>query len=74
MLTTIDNPYDPWTEYDKWLQFDHEKGYYTQELLARAAQVDLDESDEITEKIINLAMIELVENDLRQILMIKNKN
>jgi len=27
MLTTFDNPYDPFTQFDKWLLFDMEKGY-----------------------------------------------
>ena len=35
MLTTIDNPYDPFTEYDRWLEFDEEKGYFTNSYLQR---------------------------------------
>lgn len=35
MLSTIDNPYSPLTDYDKWLAFDEAQGYYTPALLAR---------------------------------------
>ena len=42
MLTTIDNPYDPYTEYDQWLDWDHEHGYFTQEYMGRLANVPMD--------------------------------
>ena len=45
MLTTIDNPFDPFTEFDKWNQFDIEKGYYSCSLLARIART----SDALTD-------------------------
>lgn len=35
MLTTIDNPYDPFTQFDDWKAFDELNGYYTCEYLAR---------------------------------------
>ena len=46
MLSTVDNPYDPFTEYDKWYVFDTAKGYDTCGLLARLAQT----SSEFTEE------------------------
>lgn len=46
MLTTIDNPFDPFEQFDKWFQFDIEKRYYTCSRLARIAKL----SDEMTEK------------------------
>lgn len=45
-LTTIDNPYDPFDEFDKWFLFDVEKGYNTCSYLARIAKV----ADQFTEK------------------------
>ena len=35
MLTTIDNPWDPFTHYDEWYAFDMAAGYHTPALLAR---------------------------------------
>jgi len=37
MLTTVDNPYDPWTQWDEWFQWDARAGYHTPGLLARVA-------------------------------------
>ena len=34
MLTTYDNPYNPYKDYDAWWQWDKENGYNTPELLA----------------------------------------
>ena len=35
MLTTIDNPWDPFTHYDEWYAFDMAAGYHTPALLSR---------------------------------------
>jgi hypothetical protein len=45
MLTTTDNPYDPFNEYDKWSGYDASQGYYTCSYLARVART----SDELSE-------------------------
>ena len=34
-LTTYDNPFDPFTQFDSWFAFDTEKGYYTCSRIAR---------------------------------------
>ena len=49
MLSTIDNPYDPFEQFDSWLLFDKEKGHNSCEILARTAKF----SDDMTEKEIN---------------------
>lgn len=59
MLTTIDNPFNPFTDYDEWLSFDREKGYYTNELLARVSNASDELSDEDNESIIREAMEEI---------------
>ena len=35
MLTTNDNPFNPFDDYDEWRRFDEEKGYYSSSRLAR---------------------------------------
>ena len=49
MLSTIDNPYDPFEQFSSWLLFDKEKGYNSCEILARTVKL----SDDMTEKEIN---------------------
>ena len=46
MLTTFDNPYDPFEQFALWDLFDHEKGYNSKERLARIVRL----SDEMTQK------------------------
>jgi len=46
MLTTLDNPFNPFTEFDQWYSFDVSKGYYTCSYLARIVLDD----DELTEQ------------------------
>lgn len=38
MLTTIDNPFDPFDQFDEWYNFDETKGYCTCGLIARIAK------------------------------------
>lgn len=47
-LTTVDNPYDPFTQFDEWYAWDQQAGYHTLGLLARLAHTshDLAEADQ----------------------------
>lgn len=38
MLSTIDNPFNPLTEWDQWYAWDAAVGYHTPEFLARVAK------------------------------------
>lgn len=42
MLTTIDNPYDPFTQWDLWYAFDEQSGYHTCSYLARVVHSSYD--------------------------------
>jgi hypothetical protein len=48
MLTTIDNPWNPFTHFDQWYQFDESSGYFTTEYLARLTLTshELSEADQ----------------------------
>lgn len=63
MLTTVDNPYNPHHKYNKWLQWDHDHGYYTQEYLGRLINLAADIDEHESSDLIELAMREIVEVD-----------
>ena len=48
MLTTVDNPFNPFEQFDEWKTFDEQKGYFTCEYLGRIARTshELSEADE----------------------------
>ena len=64
MLTTTDNPFDPFTQFDKWFAWDETHGYHTCAYLARVAKTssNLSESDSVKE--INSAIDEIVKMNL----------
>lgn len=45
-ITTFDNPYDYFTQFDEWYEYDHLKGYNTLEYLGRLVRLAPDLSDE----------------------------
>lgn len=49
MLTTFDNPFDPFIQWDEWYVWDMNAGYHTPGLLARIAYLpeDLPLGDEV---------------------------
>jgi hypothetical protein len=64
MLTTVDNPYDPFTEYDDWFQFDRSSGYNTPGFLARVTvgSHDLSDADQLVA--IETAIQEIVKQNV----------
>jgi hypothetical protein len=56
MLTTIDNPFNPFTQWDEWKSFDEDKGYFTCSYLARIAKI----SDELSDVDYELAVEEAI--------------
>ena len=45
-ITTSDNPYDYFKQFDQWLDYDRQKGYFTTEYVARLAKLAPDLSEE----------------------------
>lgn len=67
MLTTFDNPYDPFTQFDKWLLFDMEKGYNSCAYLARIARTSDELTEEENNQAVNSAIDEIIKFDFRNI-------
>jgi len=44
MVTTTDNPFDPFTQFDEWRRWDEDAGYHTLPYLARITRT----SDELS--------------------------
>ena len=63
MLTTIDNPFDPFEQFDSWFLFDVEKGYNTCSYLGRIARISDELSDEENEKETERAIDEIIKYD-----------
>jgi hypothetical protein len=67
VLTTVDNPYNPKTDYDKWQMWDEDNGYDTERFVARLVSMedgfDIDDEvklNELTDKVIR----EILDNDV----------
>lgn len=66
-LTTFDNPYDPFRQFDQWFLFDEEKGYHTCAYLGRVARTSEQMSDEENVAEIERAIDEIIKFDFRNI-------
>ena len=67
MLTTFDNPYDPFEEFDKWFLFDVEKGYNSCSYLARVANIQDDFSDSEVNAETERAIDKIIKHDFLNI-------
>lgn len=61
MLTTVDNPFNPLTDWDDWYNYDESKGYYTSEYLARITKTSNELSDDDQDQAITEAIDEIME-------------
>lgn len=62
-LTTIDNPFDPFEQFDEWYNFDTNKGYNSCAYLDRIARTSDQLSDEENNREIERAIDEIVNLD-----------
>lgn len=67
MLTTVDNPFDPFDNFSSWYLFDVENGYNSCSYLARIAKTSEQFTDLENEEEIERAIDEIIEYDFRNI-------
>ncbi|MDO5397630.1 MAG: hypothetical protein Q4G33_06845 [bacterium] len=67
MLTTFDNPFDPYEQFTSWFLFDTEKGYNSCSYLARIARTSDQFTEEENNKEIERAIDEIIKYDFRNI-------
>jgi hypothetical protein len=63
-ITTADNPFDPFTDFDNWYRYDESNGYCTSGYLARYFDTDTsDMGDEEYEALLTAAIEIILKND-----------
>ena len=67
MLTTFDNPYDPFEQFDQWFLFDVEKGYNSSAYLARIVRLSDEFTEQETNAEIERAIDEIIKYDFMNI-------
>lgn len=63
MLSTIDNPFNPFEDFDSWFLFDVEKGYNSCSYLARIAKTSNEFTEEEEAEEIERAIDEIIQYD-----------
>ena len=63
MITTIDNPFSPFKDFDNWFRFDVEKGYHSSAYLARIAKTSDALTDQENDEEIERAIDEIIHYD-----------
>lgn len=63
MLTTVDNPYNPFDNFKSWFLFDVQKGYNSCSYLARIAKTSEIMSEQENDEEIERAIDEIIEKD-----------
>lgn len=62
MLTTVDNPYNPFTQFDEWRTWDEASGYHTLAYLGRVVVT----SDELSDGDQSLAQEQAIEEIVQE--------
>ena len=67
MLSTIDNPHDPFDNFTSWYMYDVEAGYNSCAYLARIAKTSEQFTDTENDEEIERAIDEIIQYDFRNI-------
>lgn len=66
-ITTVDNPYNPFTDFSNWYMFDTTNGYNTCDYLGRIVKPSELLSDEENDEELERAIDEIIKYDFRNI-------
>ena len=66
-LTTFDNPFDPFEQFDSWFLFDVQKGYNSCGLLGRIAKTSDQLTEEENDEEVERAIDEIIKYDCENI-------
>ena len=66
-LTTKDNPFDPFNQFDSWYQYDMDMGYGTCSYLARIARTSDQLTEEENDREIERAINEIIKYDFMNV-------
>ncbi len=66
-LTTIDNPFNPFDDFESWFLYDVEKGYNTCGYLGRIARISDQLSEEENNEEVERAIDEIIKYDFLNI-------
>lgn len=66
-LTTVDNPFDPFEQFNSWFQFDTDKGYNSCSYLDRIARTSDQLSEEENDQEIERAIDEIIKYDFMNV-------
>ena len=64
MLTTVDNPYDPFTQWEEWNRWDEDAGYFTNAFLARVTITSFELSEADQDQALEDAIEEIVKENV----------
>ena len=67
MLTTYDNPFNPFEQFSSWFLFDVEKGYNTCSYLARITKLSDEMSQQEEDEEVERAIDEIIKYDFMNI-------
>lgn len=59
-ITTVDNPFNPITQFDEWYAYDFRNGYHTCEVLARISNTSNELSDKENDDLLEDAYNEMI--------------
>ena len=66
MLTTIDNPFNPFNDFASWFEYDCDKGHNTCGRLARIANINAEMTQKEVDEEMDRAMDFIVKHDLEE--------